>query len=211
VRLAQTFLEKGFKYSNDQQCFESKRMILTQWIEYAKLSSVKNGTTLVLTKQYELIQHFCSHQYYTEASKIYLDINDKNGDRKQIVTRLDEEGRTDHLKALAKTLYSMPDKKHEGEAFTLAVTVGDHYADEKNLNLSNAECFYSMAFGWDNHSEELYSKFFKILGKQGKTFEAIRATVILVIQSWKEKGVKADPALQTRLNLMIDLLEDTFK
>jgi len=138
-------------------------MILTQWIEYAKLSSVPDGPTLVLKKRFELIQHFCSKQYYTEACKIYLDI--KTADRKEIVTRLDEEGRTDHLKELAETLYSMPDKKHESEAFTLAVTVGDHYAKEENLNLSNAECFYSMAFGWDNHSEELYSKFFKILGK----------------------------------------------
>jgi len=107
----------------------------------------------------------------------------------QIVTRLNEEGKTDHLKKLAETLYSMPNKKHEGEAFTLAVTVGDHYAAEENLNLSNAECFYSMAFGWDNHSEELYSKFFKILGKQGKTFPAMRVIVKLVIKSWKEKGV----------------------
>ena len=103
-------------------------MILTQWIEYAKLPSVKDGLALVLTKQYELIQHFCSHQYYNEACEIYLNINDKNGDRKLIVTRLKEEGRTDHLKKLADTLYNLPNKKHEGEAFTLAVTVGDHYA-----------------------------------------------------------------------------------
>jgi len=50
-----------------------------------------------------------------------------------------------------------------------------------------------MAFAWDNHDEELYSKFFKILGKQGKTFLSIRATVIKIIQTWKEKGVMADP------------------
>ena len=144
-------------------------MILTQWIEYGKLSSVPNGPTLVLTKRFELIQHFCSREYYTEACGIYLDI--KTADRKQIVTRLDKVKRTDHLKELAKTLYSKPvpdtkdGKKHESEAFTLAVTVGDHYAQEETLNLSNAECFYSMAFAWDNHDEELYSKFFKILGK----------------------------------------------
>ena len=140
-------------------------MILTQWIDYAHCTHVSEGLTLVLTKRYELIQHFCSKQYYTEAAKVYLLMSEAN--RKEIMSRkeLDEEGKTDHLKALAQTLYSMPDKKHEKEAFDLAVTVGDHYADEKNLNLSNAELFYSMAFGWDNHSEELYSKFFKILGK----------------------------------------------
>ena len=129
----------------------------------------------MLTKRWELIQLFCSKQYlestpeelqyYTEAGKVYLEIEPV--DRKEIMTRKEllEEGKVDHLKALAETLYSMPDKKHEKEAFSLAVTVGDHYADEKSLNLSNAELFYSMAFGWDNHSEELYSKFFKILGK----------------------------------------------
>jgi len=40
------------------------------------------------------------------------------------------------------------------EAFTLAVTVGDYYADEStgNQNLSIAERFYSTAFNWNDDS-----------------------------------------------------------
>ena len=184
LTLAVTILEKGFEYSNtkDKPCFESKRMILTQWIEYGKLSSVANGPTLVLTKRFELIQHFCSKQYYTEACSIYLDI--KTADREQIVTRLEEEGKTDHLKKLAETLYSMPNKKHEGEAFTLAVTVGDHYADEKNLNLSNAELFYSMAFGWDDRSQELYGKYIDVLDRrEGRESSCIQISKDRMVKS----------------------------
>ena len=204
LKLAVTILEKGFKYSNDKPCFESKRMILTQWIEYGKLSSVPDGPTLVLTKRFELIQHFCSKQYYTEACEIYLHI--KTADRVQIVTRLNEEGKTDHLKKLAETLYSMPNKKHEGEAFTLAVTVGDHYAKEENLNLSNAELFYSMAFGWDDRSQELYGKYIDVLNKiEGRKPHCIQISKDRMVKSLE--GLNLNPAVLGKLNFIMSKLE----
>ena len=69
---------------------QNKRMILTQWIEYAKLSSVgPDGPTLVLTKRFELIQHFSDKQLYKEAGKIYLKLKDDSKD--QIATKLDSQ------------------------------------------------------------------------------------------------------------------------
>ncbi len=74
-------------------------------------------------------------------------------DRKEIVVKpwienrkgkepyptLNTERKTGHLDKLANTLYSMPvpnrgnDATYEKEAFTLAVNVGDYYADPKSV------------------------------------------------------------------------------
>jgi hypothetical protein len=72
-----------------------------------------------------------------------------------------------------------------------------------------------MGFSWDNTSEECYSKLSRVLSKQGKTIEGIRATMARILETnlttgegsaWKDKDI-----LKQRLNLMIDLLEDKFQ
>ena len=40
-----------------------------------------------------------------------------------------------------------------------------------------------MGFSWDNTSEECYSKLSRVLSKQGKTIEGIRATVTRILET----------------------------
>ena len=80
----------------------------------------------------------------------------------------DQENKLDEkkLEELTKALYELDEKQHKKDAFDLAVTAGDHF--NKKESYSTAETFYKLAFKWDNTSEEIYTKLFKILGKQGK-------------------------------------------
>ena len=72
-----------------------------------------------------------------------------------------------------------------------------------------------MAFTWDNSSEEIYSKLYNVLGKQGKAIEGIRATLTRILETNLQTGdsqlIKEGEKFSDRLHLMVDLLDTKFK
>ena len=99
-----------------------------------------------------------------------------------------------------------PEVNQKQEAISFATFLGDHY--ESKDDSSAAEVFFQFAFDLDKNNEELYAKLFKILLKQGKTIQGVRATVTRIFET--SVATKNVALGKKQIGLIVDLLEKKY-